>query len=147
MLKKKKKYDLVGSVEMAGFPELHIPPIPAKVDTGADISVLHCDDIYELLGKNRRILCFRVTDSRRHIRSEEFFFRKFDRVRIRNSSGSIEKRYKIKTVIKIGSRKIRATFTLTDRSNMTFPVLVGCNILRKRYLVDVSKKYVQTGKS
>ena len=45
----------------------------------------------------------------------------------------------VKAVVKIKNRKIRASFTVADRSNLSFKVLIGRNILRKNFLVDCKK--------
>lgn len=45
----------------------------------------------------------------------------------------------IKARIDIGSRKIKARFTLADRKHLKYRVLVGQNILKKRFLIDPDK--------
>ena len=35
---------------------------------------------------------------------------------------------------------IRAEFSLSNRGNLKFPVLLGRKILRNRFLIDVTKK-------
>jgi hypothetical protein len=42
----------------------------------------------------------------------------------------------IKASVKIGSRRIRARFTLADRKSLKYRVLIGQNILKKRFIID-----------
>lgn len=46
----------------------------------------------------------------------------------------------IKAQLKIKDRVIRATFTLTDRKELEFPILIGRNILKFGFLIDTTKK-------
>jgi hypothetical protein len=45
----------------------------------------------------------------------------------------------IRITAKIGSRKITANFNIADRSRMTFPVLIGRNILKQGFIIDPSR--------
>lgn len=58
-------------------------------------------------------------------------------VHIRAAAGS-QKRRTAYAVIKIKDRKIRALFTITDRSHMKYQVLIGTRTLRGRFLIDPS---------
>ena len=69
-----------------------------------------------------------------------FRVKKFEQREIRNSFGEAELRYVIKTRVRIGGRLIRAEFSLSNRGNLRFPVLLGRKILRNRFLIDVTKK-------
>jgi len=42
----------------------------------------------------------------------------------------------IKSLITIGGRTIKASFTVVSRSHMKYPILIGRNILRKDFLID-----------
>ena len=46
----------------------------------------------------------------------------------------------IETEIKICDRKIKAHFTLADRSHMKYQILIGQNILKQEFLIDPAKK-------
>jgi hypothetical protein len=70
----------------------------------------------------------------------KYSFKKFEQREIKNSFGEAELRYVIKTKIKILGHLIRAEFSLSNRGNLKFPVLLGRKILRKRFLIDVTKK-------
>ncbi len=57
---------------------------------------------------------------------------------VRSASGS-GKRKLIKLKVKIKNRTINATFTIADRKDMKYRILIGRNILKKDFLVDCSK--------
>jgi hypothetical protein len=70
----------------------------------------------------------------------KFVSREFTEREIKNSFGVAEKRYVIITTVKIFSEQISAEFSLSDRDELRFPILLGRKILRDRYLIDVTKK-------
>jgi hypothetical protein len=129
----------IGMTDVVDFPDLNLPDIQAKIDTGAYTSALHCKDVrLEQIGELRQ-LHFCVVglpgEVERVSVSDEF-----SRRLVRNSFGVSELRYVIKTRIKLFGRVFRAEFTLADRERMRYPVLLGRRLLRGRFLVDVSKK-------
>jgi hypothetical protein len=69
---------------------------------------------------------------------QEQKFTEFFQKEIKNSFGEIEKRYIIKTIIKIGRKRIKSVISLTHRGNMRYPVLIGRKLLKNRFIVDVS---------
>ena len=61
------------------------------------------------------------------------------RTKLVKSSHGQSNRPVIKARINIGSRKIRARFTLADRKHLKYRVLISQNILKKRFLIDPDK--------
>jgi hypothetical protein len=126
---------IVGRRERIDFPELGLIGITAKIDTGAYTTALHCHDIKEEEG----ILYFQLLDPthpeyNNQIQKSSTYFLKD----IKNSFGEIEQRYVIKTVVKIGHKRINSLISLTDRGNMKYPVLIGRRLLKNKFIVDVS---------
>jgi Putative ATP-dependant zinc protease len=66
-----------------------------------------------------------------------FYFDEFSHGMVASSNGQAEARYKVRTIIRIGGKRIRARLTLADRSTQTYPVLIGRNVLRGKFIVDV----------
>src|SRR5690606_26507194 len=66
-------------------------------------------------------------------------------VRIRQASADdVERRPVVQLTINLGSGLQQdAEFTLTDRSQMTYPILLGREFLRDIVLIDVGRKNVQ----
>jgi hypothetical protein len=138
---------LIGRRELVNFPELKLFGIQAKIDTGAYTTALHCYDIYEMREGKEKVLCFKTLDPSYHqFDTEEIQIRKYSRKKIKNSSGAFEKRFIIKTPITIGGLTFETDISLTDRSNMRYPVLLGRKVLAKGFIIDVTKTNVTTRK-
>ena len=138
--KRHKPRQVIGKKEIVDFPELGIVGITAKIDTGAYTSTLHCRDI-KVKKEGEKVLCFKVLDPSHPMDSEkEQAFKVFTQKNIKNSFGEIEKRYVIKTKIKIAGRVIKSIISLTNRGKMKYPVLIGRRILKNKFIVDVSLK-------
>jgi hypothetical protein len=145
-LRKRKRYKvkLIGRRELLDFPELELFAIEGKVDTGAYTSAIHCKDISVKTVDEIPVLCFTLLDDSHPEYSEkEYQFRNFDRKKIKNSFGDMEERYVIRTVVKLGKKKIRTVLSLSDRENMRYPVLVGRRLLKSKFIVDVNR--IHTG--
>lgn len=125
---------VIGSKELVKFPAQALEDVPAKIDTGANLSSLWASDIREEKGE----LSFVLFDkSSRYYTGERVVVHDYRVTRIRNSFGQSEARFKVKLSVVIGGRRIAARFTLADRSKNTFPVLIGNHTLRHKFLVDV----------
>jgi len=136
-MNKNKPKQIIGRREIVDFPELGLTGISAKIDTGAYSNTLHCRDI-RIVEKE---LCFKLLDPSHPIYYEkEHCFENFSQKRIKNSSGETEKRYAIKTKIRIAGRTIKSIISLTNRGNMRYPVLIGRRLLKNKFVVDVSLK-------
>ena len=127
---KTKPKQIIGRRESVDFPELGVMGLAAKIDTGAYSSTLHCQGIQV----NNKQLVFKV------LGGKEQKFSHFTQKNIKNSFGEVEKRYMIKTRIKIAGRVIKSIISLTDRGNMRYPVLIGRKLLKNKFVVDVSLK-------
>ncbi|MBQ6486251.1 ATP-dependent zinc protease [Candidatus Saccharibacteria bacterium] len=111
--------------------------IPAKIDTGADSSSVWASNI-EI--KEDGHLYFTLFDKKSPFYTGKVLKRKdFSVLVVRSSNGTEQIRYFTKLLIKIKGRKIRASVTLTNRSNNSFPVLIGRRTLAGKFLVDTSK--------
>ncbi len=128
---------VLGRSDRVDLPGLGLTGIHAKVDTGAYTCSLHCSQA-EVVGG---VLEFVLLDEEHpEFTGMKFRFTKYDKREIKNSFGEAELRFVIKTKIKIYDKVIRAEFSLSNRGNLKFPVLLGRKILRHRFLIDVTKK-------
>jgi hypothetical protein len=127
----------LGRSDRVDLPGLGLENIHAKIDTGAYTCSLHCSTTEVVDGKLQFVL---LDEEHPEFTGRIYRFKKFDRREIKNSFGEAELRYVIKTKIKILGHLIRAEFSLSNRGNLKFPVLLGRKILRKRFLIDVTKK-------
>ena len=123
--------------DLVDFPDLGLSDVPAKVDTGAYTSALHCKNVRLLKTGDKTKLSFYIIDPTQAL-SKRIYSDNFTQKMIRNSFGQAEMRYVIKTRIMLFGRIIRAEFTLADRERMRYPILLGRKLLRNRFIVDVS---------
>ena len=134
---------LVGAVEYLALPDLGIRRIRARVDTGAATSSLHVDNLVEFREKGKRWVSFdihpRVHKVPRVIHARA---RVLSKRRIKSSSADTEKRIVISTTLEIGGRQWPIQLTLTDRSAMTYPMLMGRQAMAGRILVDPGVDYL-----
>jgi hypothetical protein len=70
----------------------------------------------------------------------KFIFDTFEERDIKNSFGEVEKRFVIRTDIKIFEEIISSEFSLSNRGSLKFPILIGRKILRDRFLINVKMK-------
>jgi len=134
-----RKLTTIGRHVRVSFPDLGFSHVDAKVDTGAFRTVLHCERCEEVETANGKMLeaDFKLEGSEvRRLYFTNYFSREF-----KSSFGEKEKRFCVKTTIKIGKKKIKSSVSLTDRSDMKFQVLIGRKTLLRRFLVDVSQKF------
>jgi len=133
----KKQLTVIGRAENIDLLDLSILGVPAKVDTGADTSAIWASSIEE---KEDGLYFILFGPGHTLYTGEIYHFRKPDytMTRVANSFGQKELRYKIKLSIEVRGRRIRATFTLSDRSQKIYPVLLGRRLLHGKFLVDVT---------
>lgn len=135
----------IGWREWIGFPDLRIPRIKAKIDTGARTSALHAFKVQPFMRNDRQWVRFAIHpeqgNSENVVEAEAPV--KDQRV-VRDSGGHEELRYVIETAISIGEDIIQAEVTLTDRDSMLFRVLLGRTALRDNFVVHPGKSYVQS---
>ena len=129
--------EILGRYDRVDLPELGLSSIHAKIDTGAYSCSLHCSKAEVVNGKLEFIL---LDEEHPEFTGMKFSFKKFEQREIKNSFGEAELRFVIRTKIRIFKRLINAEFSLSNRGNLRFPVLLGRKILRKRFLIDVTKK-------
>lgn len=129
---------IIGRAEKADLVDLAILGVPVKIDTGADASSIWAHSAEVRDGK--LYVIFFEQDSPFYDGKEHTFKADhFTITRVANSFGHREVRYKIKLRIRIKKRVINGTFTLSDRSTKLYPILIGRSLLKKKFLVDVSK--------
>ncbi len=113
-----------------------IKNIPAKIDTGADSSAVHADNI--VMSKDG-ILSFEIFGKK--IQTKEFTV-----VTIRSSNGEEQIRYRVPLLVTIGDKKMISNFALSNRNKNHFPVLIGRKTIKNHFIVDVSKAEVDLKK-
>ena len=118
--------------------------LPARVDTGATTSSLTAQDIVTLERDGQKWARFTIVPEEGSDNSYEVEAPIARTANIRQSStNEIDKRPVVRLTIRIGNMTDTAEFTLTDRSHMSYPILLGREFLKDIAVVDVAKKNVQ----
>lgn len=142
MKKKNKEKILIGRKDKVDFPKLGLFDIDSKIDTGAYTSAIHCRNIKLVKGlkSGQKKVRFNLLDPSYPNHNEKLFRIPLHAKRkIKNSSGQTEQRYIIKTTAVIFNKEFEVELSLTDRSKMECPVLLGRSLLKKGFIVDVNK--------
>lgn len=131
-----EKKKTVGRAEKLNFPELGYADVPARIDTGAKTSSLWASDITVKDGAITAVLFGKESSL---YTGEKITFDQHDTTVVSTSTGEVQERYKVRILVKMKGKKIRAWFTLADRSTQVYPVLIGRNVLLGKFVVDVKK--------
>jgi hypothetical protein len=121
-------------------------PFAARIDTGAESCSLHVEKIevkdesptpVENIGKSIRFLIKNEKGESKWVES------KIARVvRVRSAAqkeGGFDRRYKVQLTLRWEDFRKEVLVTLNDRTEMTYPLLIGRNFLRGDFLVDVDQ--------
>ncbi|WP_234418472.1 ATP-dependent zinc protease family protein [Dongshaea marina] len=115
----------------------------ARIDTGATTSSISAQDIQVFERDGKKWVKFNLAheDRNEKLPIETPLVRY---VRIKQASAKkIDRRPVVKLTVRMGDLTEQAEFTLKDRSEMIYPVLIGREFLKDIAVVDVAKKYVQ----
>jgi ribosomal protein S6--L-glutamate ligase len=116
----------VGWKEWAKLPELNIPLIKVKIDTGAKTSALHAYDLEIVKKNNKDYASFSIHPIQKNDTiSVKCLSEVIDLRIIKSSNGLTEKRYVICTPMQIGQKIWDIEITLTNRDIMHHRMLVG----------------------
>ncbi len=141
---KKEPLKTVGWREWVAFPEFGGPSVRAKVDTGARTSAIHARNIKITTREGREIAEFDIyphqRDSQTVLHCQAPIVA---RRRIRNSGGHVQDRVIVRTTIRLGEDVFEIDLSLTRRDRMGYRMLLGRRALKKRYVVDAGRSYVQ----
>jgi ribosomal protein S6--L-glutamate ligase len=135
---------VLGWEEWLALPELGLPAIKAKVDTGARTSALHASAIAEIGDVDRPRVRFEVhpIPGRSDI-VVTCVAPIVDRREVTSSNGEVERRYVIRTPVKVGDRQWPIEITLTNRESMSYRMLLGRQAIREDMFVDPARSFLQ----
>ena len=122
----------IGWREWISLTEFNDFYLKAKIDTGATMSALHATHIKEYESKGSIYVKFRLHQSKTYklIIKRIIWYKT-----IKSSFGKKQMRPLVNISIKIGDCVIDTVITLTRRSRMTYPVLIGWSSLGKNYRI------------
>jgi len=135
-----------GWVEHVTLPDLAIPRLKAKIDTGARTSALHVVRMrtVDTTGGplHRPILEITVPGGGRGRKPHRVRAAVRGYVVVRDTSGRMERRPVIETALHLGPLRKRIAVTLTNRGDMLFPMLIGRTALGTGVVVDPARRYL-----
>jgi hypothetical protein len=135
----------VGWREWVVLPALGGVRLRAKVDTGAKTSALHARGLKIALRDGREVARFRLRPDGPGAALVAVEAELVGRRRVRSSNGRAEERPVIRTAITLGGRSWPVEITLTNRSDMTYPMLIGRQALRGRATIDPAASWLLGG--
>jgi len=135
-----KRLSQIGWYEWVSLPQLGLPAILAKVDTGAKTSALHAYRIETVEKKGATFVSFSLHPERHSTKSVDCEAELFDRRVVMDSGGHVEERYVIKTLLVLGEQTWPIEVTLTNRDTMSFRMLLGRTALRNRFIINPAKQ-------
>ncbi len=128
---------VVGRTAKADFPLDGIRGVDVKIDTGADTSSIWASEIY--VDDDHRLHYVLFAKGSLYYSGKKHVTSVYTVVSVYSSTGHNQVRYRVSMPVKLQGRLVRGSFTLTDRSHSTYPVLIGCKLLNKKFIVDVSR--------
>ena len=134
----------LGWEEWASLPDLGLPALKVKVDTGARTSALHAFDI-EPFGPAREP---KVRFNIQPVPGRDDIIIScsadvVDRREVVSSNGEAEWRYVITTQIAMGDRTWPIEVTLTNRTNMSYRMLLGRQAITEDMIVQPTESFCQ----
>ena len=138
---------IIGWREWLALPELGIPAIKTKIDTGARTSALHAQFIeeFEIGGKKRVRFGVRPLRKRKDLEliceADIVDFRS-----VKDSGGHTEMRCFIRTEAQLGDHRWMIDISLTSRKDMLFRMLLGRTALENEFIIDPGRSYI-TGRT
>ncbi|MDD1782547.1 ATP-dependent zinc protease [Enterovibrio sp. ZSDZ35] len=122
----------------------------ARVDTGATTSSLNATDIQEFERDGKTWVSFKLAHTEPNKENNEAALpvatieapvRRWVKIR-QASAEELERRPVVELRIRLGELHEKTQFTLADRSQMEFPVLLGREFFKDIAVVDVSQSYI-----
>jgi hypothetical protein len=118
--------------------------LKARIDTGAATSSLHAENIVEFERDGKRWVRF-TPDKQSGAAALEAPIARYIRIRQASATGT-ERRPVVTLPVTLGRVSQAAEFSLTDREQMLYPVLLGRNFFMDIAVVDVGRKFVESGR-
>ncbi|MGE5511503.1 MAG: RimK/LysX family protein [Bacteroidota bacterium] len=135
---------ILGWEEWLSLPDLGLPAIKTKVDTGAKTSALHAFTIEAFGPPSRPMVRFGVHPIPGRDDVEVFCTAPvIDRREVTSSNGERELRYVIETRVKMADREWPIEVTLTNRETMSYRMLLGRQAIADDMFVDPTSSFRQ----
>ena len=123
--------EILGEIDKFNLPSLNLTNIEARIDTRATSSSIHCTQIKRI---DNHIKC--------KVLNKIEIIKPISKIaEVKSSNGEKALRYFIKKgYIEIFNKIYETELSLNDRTNMQYPLLIGRELLKKGFVVDVQKQ-------
>jgi len=122
---------MIGRLERANLPNFGLFDQVVKIDSGAYTSSIHVYSA-KVVGEHLEVQ-FKDSDA------TVIQFKTWKTKNVKSSNGVADKRFTIEGHIVLGDIEYHTPFTLTNRSGMRYPILIGRKLLNKKFIIDSSK--------
>lgn len=126
----------IGRTDVVSIPALGMDRISCRIDSGAALCALHMLTCCEDNGLLQVQFDATETGSKRSAPWIESF-QTFKTVRVKNSFGDVQERYAVWLEIELFGQPYGVWVGLTSRASQRHPLLLGRNLLRQGFVVDV----------
>ncbi len=122
--------------------------IKAKLDTGAQTSSIHATNIEPFKKDGKRWVRFTLLlvdnkDNNHVLNIEKPRLRKAN---IKNNDGEHDKRYVVELLVCFNGREFITEFTLANRTEYIYDILLGRQFLKKAAIVDSNRTFLTLAK-
>ncbi|MCE3297326.1 MAG: hypothetical protein K0R65_3040 [Crocinitomicaceae bacterium] len=131
---------VIGRKDKVDLPEFGLENVSVKIDSGAYSCSIHCEFIQEVEeedgGKMLKVVFLDETLPK--YSGEIHEFREYSKKNVKSSTGDKQARFFIKTRLVLFGREFDTDFSLTKRTGLKNPILIGRKILNGNFLIDTA---------
>ncbi len=128
---------IIGRKDKADFPDFKLDSLEVKIDSGAYSSSIDCEsaNLIEIDGAQCLEVVF-LNKKNSNYTGDKIVFHQFKCKKVKSSSGHSQNRFFINGTIVLFGSSYPTLFSLSNRSKMKIPVLLGRKLLNKNFLID-----------
>jgi len=131
---------IIGRKDLVSFPEFELENVPVKIDSGAYSSSMHCQSIEVIeFGEKEQLRVVFLDSGISGYTGKEVIFDDFKTKVVKSSNGIAQERFFVKGTVRLFGETYETVFSLTERTGLRNPILLGRRLLNKRFLIDTSK--------
>jgi hypothetical protein len=131
--------EIIGRKDVVSFPTFQLNEVPVKIDSGAYSSSIHCSSIRLVTEITPVLEVVFLDEATPGYTGVKMLFTDFSKKIVKSSNGLAQERFFVKGEINLFGKCYETVFSLTERSGLKNPVLLGRRVLNKRFLIDTSK--------
>lgn len=128
---------VIGKEEWLGLPELGLPAVKARIDSGARTSALHAFNIKVYTARGEKWVRFDIHPIQKNEKvNVQCRAKLVEHREVKSSNGHVEMRPVVEASLRLGDNQWPILITLTNRDSMGYRMLLGREAMEGRVLVD-----------